>query len=127
MDLMWLAAGIGVVGLIFTFLLAQYVLRASEGSEKIREISAGIQEGAVAFLGREYRILAVFVVIVTVLLGIIPNLGWRVAFAFVFGAVSSGLAGFIGMSIRSDQIEELLLRRKKASTAVCGLPSGEGQ
>ena len=99
MDLMWLAFVIGILGLVFTFILAVYVLRNSEGSEKIREISGAIQEGAVAFLGREYRILAVFVVIVAIILGIIPNLGWRVAFAFIFGAVSSGLAGFVGMSI----------------------------
>ncbi len=99
MDLMWLAFAIGVLGLIFTFILALYVLRTSEGSEKIREISGAIQEGAVAFLSREYRILSVFVIIVAIILGIVPNLGWQVAFAFVFGAVSSGLAGFVGMSI----------------------------
>jgi K(+)-stimulated pyrophosphate-energized sodium pump len=88
-----------VLGLGLAGFMAIYVLRQSQGSEKIREISAAIKEGALAFLGREYRILAIFVVVVAIVLGVIPNLGWWVALAFVFGAICSGLAGFIGMSI----------------------------
>ncbi len=88
-----------VLGLGLAGFMALYVLKQSQGSEKIREISAAIKEGALAFLGREYRILAIFVVVVAIILGVIPNLGWWVAVAFVFGAVCSGLAGFIGMSI----------------------------
>jgi K(+)-stimulated pyrophosphate-energized sodium pump len=65
----------------------------------VKQISAAIKEGALTFLGREYRILAVFVVVVTIILGVVPDLGWLVSIAFVFGALCSGLAGFIGMSI----------------------------
>jgi K(+)-stimulated pyrophosphate-energized sodium pump len=79
--------------------MAYYVLKQSQGSEKVREISAAIKEGALAFLGREYRLLAIFVVGVAIILGVVPNLGWQISLAFVFGAISSGLAGFIGMSI----------------------------
>jgi len=79
--------------------MAIYVLKQAEGSEKVREISEGIKEGAIVFLGREYRILAIFVVVVAIILGIIPNLGIWVALSFVFGAVCSGLAGYIGMNI----------------------------
>ncbi|MBA7684143.1 putative K(+)-stimulated pyrophosphate-energized sodium pump [subsurface metagenome] len=86
--------GLGVAGF-----MARYVLRQEQGSEKIREISAGIKEGALAFLGREYRILAIFVIAVGIILGVIPNLGLWVALAFVFGAVCSGLAGYIGMNM----------------------------
>jgi len=89
----------GVLGLAVAAFMAYYVLRQSQGQERIREVSAAIKDGALAFLGREYRILAIFVVAVTVILGVVPNLGWWVALAFVFGAICSGLAGFVGMSI----------------------------
>jgi K(+)-stimulated pyrophosphate-energized sodium pump len=85
--------------LVVAVFMARYVLKQSQGSEKVREISAAIKEGALAFLGREYRVLAIFVLVVTIVLGVVPNLGWLISLAFVFGAVSSGLAGFIGMSI----------------------------
>jgi K(+)-stimulated pyrophosphate-energized sodium pump len=89
----------GVLGLLFALYLIRYVLRQDQGSDRMREISGAIKEGALAFLSREYRILAVFVAIVTIVLGLIPSLGPYVAFAFVFGAVCSGLAGFIGMNV----------------------------
>ena len=79
--------------------MAAYVLRQDQGSARIREISDAIKEGALAFLGREYKILAIFVAVVTIILGVVPNLGWLVAIAFVFGAFCSGLAGYIGMSM----------------------------
>jgi K(+)-stimulated pyrophosphate-energized sodium pump len=79
--------------------MAYYVLKQAQGSERIMEIAAAIKEGALAFLGREYRILAIFVVIIAIILGVVPALGWLVGLAFVFGAISSGLAGFVGMSI----------------------------
>ena len=86
--------GLGVAGF-----MAAYVLRQEPGSERIREISAAIKEGALAFLGKEYRILAIFVVVVGVILGVVPNLGWWVALSFAFGAICSGLAGYIGMNM----------------------------
>ena len=86
--------GLGVAGF-----MAAYVLRQDQGSERIREISEAIKEGALAFLGKEYRILAIFVIVVGIILGIIPNLGWWVTISFVFGAICSGLAGFVGMNI----------------------------
>ena len=94
----------GALGLVLAGFMARYVLKQDQGSEKIREISAAIKEGALAFLGREYRILAIFVVVVGIILGVIPMLGWLVTLSFVFGAVCSGLAGFIGMNmaIRSN-------------------------
>ncbi|MDZ4231013.1 MAG: sodium/proton-translocating pyrophosphatase, partial [Dehalococcoidales bacterium] len=89
----------GVLGLVVAAFMAAYVLKQDEGSARVREISAAISEGAIAFLGREYRILAIFVVAVAVILGLVPNLGWLVSLAFVFGAFCSGLAGYIGMQI----------------------------
>lgn len=94
-----IAVIVGVIGLGMAGLMASYVLKQDQGSKKVREISAAIKEGALAFLGREYKILAVFVIVVAIILGVVPNLGWLVSVAFIFGAVCSGLAGYIGMSI----------------------------
>jgi K(+)-stimulated pyrophosphate-energized sodium pump len=89
----------GAIGLGIAGLMARYVLKQDQGSDKIREISAAIKEGALAFLGREYRILVIFVVVVAVILGVVPMLGWWVSLVFALGAVASAMAGFIGMNI----------------------------
>lgn len=99
MDPIFYAVIAGVLGLIAAASFAAYVLRQDEGSERMREISAAIKEGAMAFLRREYQILAIFVLVLAIALGFIPSLGWWVTLAFVFGAVSSAIAGFIGMNI----------------------------
>jgi len=99
MDPIFYAVIAGVLGLIAAASFAAYVLRQDEGSERMREISAAIREGAMAFLRREYQILAIFVLVLAIALGFIPSLGWWVTLAFVFGAVSSAIAGFIGMNI----------------------------
>jgi K(+)-stimulated pyrophosphate-energized sodium pump len=99
MDPIFYAVIAGVLGLIAAASFAAYVLRQDEGSERMREISAAIKEGALAFLKREYQILAVFIVLLAIVLGVIPDLGGWVSLAFIFGAISSGLAGFVGMNI----------------------------
>ncbi|MFC1980115.1 sodium-translocating pyrophosphatase [Chloroflexota bacterium] len=96
---MLISAITGILGLIIAAFMASYVLKQDQGSARIKEISGAIKEGALAFLGSEYKILAIFVVIVAIILGLVPNLGWNVSIAFVFGAICSGLAGYIGMSI----------------------------
>jgi K(+)-stimulated pyrophosphate-energized sodium pump len=104
MDAIFLAVIAGILALAFAAFLVSYVLKQDQGSERMREISGAIKEGALAFLGREYQILSVFVVVVAIALGVIPHLGWWVSLSFIFGAVCSGLAGFIGMNmaIRSN-------------------------
>lgn len=99
MDPIILALGSAILGLVLAYFLAKFVLSQDEGNAKVREIAAAIKEGALAFLGREYRILAIFVAVVTLVLVVVPDLGWKVALSFVFGAISSGLAGYVGMSI----------------------------
>lgn len=99
MDPIIIALGCGVLGLVIAYFLARFVLSQEEGNARVQEIAAAIKEGALAFLGREYRVLAVFVAIVTLVLLFVPALGWKVALAFVFGAICSGLAGYVGMTI----------------------------
>jgi len=99
MDYMFIAVIAGVLGLAFALFAVFYVLKQGEGTQRMKEISLAIKEGALAFLHREYQILAVFVVVVTIILAVVPDLGWRVAVAFIFGALCSMGAGYAGMNI----------------------------
>ena len=107
---MYLAIAAGVVALVFAAILAWRVTQAYEGSEQVRFIGNAIREGAMAFLSREYRLLAVFVVIVFIVLWVFvdadvlgkvgeSNAIPGTAISYLVGAIGSGLAGFIGMSI----------------------------
>jgi len=86
---------IGLVGLLFAFYLFSIVLRAEKGNKKMEEISSLIREGALAFLNREYRAIAVFMVFMFFLLTYF--IGVYTAMAYVFGGLCSILAGYIGM------------------------------
>lgn len=99
MDLVWICVIVGLVGAGTVAYFARYVLRQDAGSEKVREASHAIQEGAMAFIGREYRTLAIVVAVLAITLAVIPALGWRVSVAFIFGAVCSMGAGYAGMSV----------------------------
>ena len=74
--------GIGIAGF-----MARFVMKQDKGSDKIREISNAIKEGALAFIRREYRVLTIFVTVVAIILGFIPMLGWWVSVVFVCGVV----------------------------------------
>ena len=89
---------IGIIGILAAFIIYLAVKKQPDGNNQMREIAASIHEGAMAFLFREYKVLAVFIVIVAVLMVFAPGLGVKTALAFIFGAVSSVLAGFFGMS-----------------------------
>jgi K(+)-stimulated pyrophosphate-energized sodium pump len=97
----WLIPGAGVLALVFAFTKAAWVNKQSPGNEKMIEIGRAVREGAMAFLGREYRVLAVFVAVVAVLLFVFyRGQGTQlIALSFVVGALCSGTAGFIGMRV----------------------------
>jgi K(+)-stimulated pyrophosphate-energized sodium pump len=86
-----------VVGLLFAFYLAKKVSSADPGTERMKEIAHAIYEGAMAFLSREYRTLAVFVIILFFVIGLFID--WRTAVCYVVGSVASATAGYIGMNI----------------------------
>lgn len=87
----------GFVALIYGAYASRQVLSSDAGNERMREIAAAIQEGAAAYLNRQYTTIAYVGAAVTVLLFLL--LGWHVALGFVIGAVLSGIAGYIGMNV----------------------------
>ncbi len=96
MDLLLLPPALGVVGLVVAFIIYRIVKSYPAGEGIVAEIADAIHEGAMVFMRREYSILALFVVIVTVLL-LIGFQHWQTPLAFVAGALCSSLAGYIGM------------------------------
>ncbi len=102
-QLVYILPVFGVIALAYMAFLAAWVNKQDAGESKMAEIASHIREGALAFLKAEYRILAVFVVIAGILLGvvstIVPSSHWFIVVAFVIGAVFSALAGNIGMRI----------------------------
>jgi K(+)-stimulated pyrophosphate-energized sodium pump len=87
----------GVIGLLYGIWASRSVLAAKAGTARMREIAGAIQEGARAYLNRQYATISVVGVIVTVIL--VNTLGQFVAIGFVIGAVFSGVAGYIGMNV----------------------------
>jgi K(+)-stimulated pyrophosphate-energized sodium pump len=87
----------GIIALVAALLFAKNVLKRNPGNNKMQEISKAIQEGAMAYLKRQYRTLLPFAVVVFVILFFIR--GWQSAVAFIVGAVASAVAGYVGMSI----------------------------
>ncbi|MBL0358526.1 MAG: sodium-translocating pyrophosphatase [Chitinophagaceae bacterium] len=101
--LFYVVPALGIVGLLYTFIKFAWVSKQDAGNERMKEISNYIAVGAMAFLKAEYKILAYFVIIGALLLGVMgysnANSHWSIAVAFVIGAFFSALAGFIGMKV----------------------------
>ncbi|MBE0576283.1 MAG: sodium-translocating pyrophosphatase [Desulfuromonadales bacterium] len=95
MELQMFAPILGVVGFLVAIVLYRVVKAEPVGNERMREISEDIHAGAMAFLGREYRVLAIFIVLVFGLIAM--GMNFQTAFAFVGGAICSMTCGFIGM------------------------------
>ena len=95
--IVWLAPLAAIVGFGVALYLASWVLKQDPGNEKMQEISKATQEGALAFLKREYTILAAFAVVVAIVLAV--AVGPLTAVAFITGAVLSACAGFFGMFV----------------------------
>ena len=102
-NLIYLVPMMGVVGLLYTLIKFRWVSKQDAGSERMKEISTYIAEGAMAFLKAEWKILGYFVAIVALLLGFMAqsNAGshWSIAISFVIGSVFSATAGYIGMKV----------------------------
>jgi len=91
------ALGSSLLAIIYGLILAKQILNKPAGNKKMQEIAGAIQEGASAYLSRQYQTIAYVAVILAIILWL--ALGWKIAIGFVIGAVLSALAGFIGMNI----------------------------
>src|SRR3989337_3847151 len=92
-----LPIAVSIFSLIFALFLIHKINQAPSGSQKMVEISLAIQEGAQAFLKRQYKIVSIVAVFLLFILWI--TLGIKVALGFLVGAIASGSAGFIGMMV----------------------------
>lgn len=103
MDLFILVPIFGIIALIYTFIQSSWVSKQNAGNDRMKEISGYIADGAMAFLKAEYKVMGYFVIIVAILLALMgvanENSHWSIGLSFIFGAILSALAGFIGMKI----------------------------
>ena len=102
-NLAYLVPGLGILALLFTAWRSAWVSKQEVGTPRMKRIGDAIADGAMAFLSAEYRVLAIFVVVVAILLGwsgtMVEGSSPMVAVSFILGAICSALAGFIGMKV----------------------------
>jgi K(+)-stimulated pyrophosphate-energized sodium pump len=88
-----------VVAIVYGLFLAKSILKKSAGSDRMQEIAKAIQEGAGAYLNKQYKTIGMIAVVLFFIIGFVPKLGWTMAFGFLIGAVFSALAGYVGMNV----------------------------
>ncbi|MCX6753816.1 MAG: sodium/proton-translocating pyrophosphatase, partial [Candidatus Nomurabacteria bacterium] len=88
-----------IIAILYGLFLIRVVLKKGTGDAKMQAIAKAIQEGASAYLNRQYKTIGVIAVILFLVIGLVPMLGWMMAFSFIFGAILSALAGYIGMNV----------------------------
>tara|TARA_Y100000748_G_scaffold193946_2_gene162424 strand:- start:4860 stop:7022 length:2163 start_codon:yes stop_codon:yes gene_type:complete len=102
-NLLYLAISSGIIAMLFAFWKTSWINKQDQGTEKMERIGKDISDGAMAFLKAEYRVLAIFVLVVAFLLGFAnynkDGSSSLVALSFIIGALTSGLAGFLGMRV----------------------------
>jgi K(+)-stimulated pyrophosphate-energized sodium pump len=101
----WLSLAAAILAIVYGFISAKWILGQSAGSERMQEIASAIQEGAKAYMNRQYGTIAIVGVVLFFVLGFaLGENGWLTAIGFAIGALFSGLAGYIGMfvSVRAN-------------------------
>ncbi|HEY5524639.1 MAG TPA: sodium-translocating pyrophosphatase [Clostridium sp.] len=94
---------VAIIAIIFAFILVKYIFKQEVGNSKMQEIAQAIKEGAMAFLKRQYKTIAMLAIIVGILLSFVTRgesvFNWHTLVAFITGALCSGIAGYIGMYV----------------------------
>ncbi|MCB9833702.1 MAG: sodium-translocating pyrophosphatase [Planctomycetes bacterium] len=125
--IIYLAIGAPILALIFVMLRTKAIYARSAGTDRMKEIAKAIQEGAVAFLVTEYKVLAVFVVVLAAVLAFtLGDLGVNTAIAFVCGAVLSATAGWIGMRVATKAAVRTTEAAKDSLSSALGVAFSSG-
>lgn len=118
------APAAGAIALLFAFYLTGKIKKAEPGNETMVEIAGHIQEGAMAFLSRQYRAIAIFVLAVFLILGFF--ISWQSAICFLAGAIASTLAGYIGMNVATKANVRTANAARTSQNAALGIAFSGG-
>ncbi|MEI6528638.1 MAG: sodium-translocating pyrophosphatase [bacterium] len=88
-----------ILAIAYGLVLASSILKKSAGNDKMQAIAKAIQDGASAYLNKQYKTIAIIAAVLFLIVGFIPMLGWTMAIGFLVGAIFSALAGYIGMNV----------------------------
>lgn len=88
-----------VIAIVYGLFLIRVVMKKGTGDTKMQSIAHAIQQGAKAYLNRQYKTISIIAVVLFLIIGFVPMLGWMMAISFLVGAVLSALAGYIGMNV----------------------------
>jgi K(+)-stimulated pyrophosphate-energized sodium pump len=126
----YLIPAAGVLALLYALFKSMLINKIDAGNDEMKTIAGHIQEGAMAFLAREYKVLSIFVIIVAVLLAwgnaSLENSHWLIGISFVCGAICSGLAGFFGMRVATKANVRTTNAARESLTKALGIAFGGG-